>query len=41
MESSNVVIDDTRLKSNDHEEEEVLEDDSPLERVVVNVHKRS
>ncbi|KAK0571320.1 hypothetical protein LWI29_014080 [Acer saccharum] len=35
MESSNVVIDDTRLKSNDHEEEEVLEDDSPLERVVV------
>ncbi|KAK0584307.1 hypothetical protein LWI29_010928 [Acer saccharum] len=35
MESSNVVIDDTRLKSNDHEEEDVLEDDSPLERVVV------
>ena len=34
MESSNVVIDDTRLKSNDHEEEEVLDDDSPLERVV-------
>ncbi|KAK0575374.1 hypothetical protein LWI29_038069 [Acer saccharum] len=35
MESSNVVIDDTRLKFNDHEEEEVLEDDSLLERVVV------
>ncbi|KAK0591893.1 hypothetical protein LWI29_009888 [Acer saccharum] len=35
MESSNVIIDDTRLKSNDHEEEEILDDDSPLERVVV------
>ncbi|KAK0577509.1 hypothetical protein LWI29_034213 [Acer saccharum] len=35
MESSNVIIDDTRLKSKDHEEEDVLEDDSPLERVVV------
>ncbi|KAK0594190.1 hypothetical protein LWI29_002834 [Acer saccharum] len=35
MESSNVVIDDTRLKSKNDEEEDVLEDDSPLERVVV------
>ncbi|KAK1563536.1 hypothetical protein Q3G72_028862 [Acer saccharum] len=34
MESSNVVNDDTRLKSNDHEEEDILDDDSPLERVV-------
>ncbi|KAK0580561.1 hypothetical protein LWI29_003475 [Acer saccharum] len=34
MESSNVVIDDTRLKSNDHEEEDILDDDSPLERVM-------
>ena len=30
-----MVIDDTRLKFNDHEKEDVLEDDSPLERVVV------
>ena len=35
MESSNVVIDDTRLKSNNYEDEVVLDDDSPLERVVV------
>ena len=34
MESSNVVIDDTRLKSNDHEEEVVLDNDSPLEKVM-------
>ncbi|KAK0588038.1 hypothetical protein LWI29_033242 [Acer saccharum] len=35
MESSNVVFDDTRLKSNDHEEEVIFSDDSPLEEVVV------
>ena len=35
MESSNVVFFDTRLKSNDHEEEVILGDDSPLEKVVV------
>ncbi|KAK1553149.1 hypothetical protein Q3G72_029697 [Acer saccharum] len=35
MESSNVVFDDTRLKSNDHEEEVIFSDDSPLEKVVV------
>ena len=35
MESSNVVIDDTRLKTNDHEEEVASVDDSPLEKVVV------
>ncbi|KAK4859950.1 hypothetical protein QYF36_014804 [Acer negundo] len=34
MESSNVVIDDTRFKSNDHEKEVVIYDDSPLEKVV-------
>ncbi|KAI9165824.1 hypothetical protein LWI28_021175 [Acer negundo] len=34
MESSIVVIDDTRLKSNDHEEEVAIFDDSPLENVV-------
>ncbi|KAK0584868.1 hypothetical protein LWI29_020042 [Acer saccharum] len=31
MESSNVVFDDTRLKSNDHEEEVIFSDGSPLE----------
>ncbi|KAK0608504.1 hypothetical protein LWI29_031711 [Acer saccharum] len=35
MESSNVVFDDTRLKSNDHEEKVIFSDDSPLEEVVV------
>ena len=35
MESSNVVFDDTRLKSNDHEEEVICGNDSPLEKVVV------
>ena len=35
MESSNVVIDDTRLKSSKHEEEVIFGDDSPLEKVVV------
>ncbi|KAK1553434.1 hypothetical protein Q3G72_034975 [Acer saccharum] len=35
MESSNVVFDDTRLKSNDHEEEVIFSDDSPLEKFVV------
>ncbi|KAK0594086.1 hypothetical protein LWI29_016031, partial [Acer saccharum] len=35
MESSNVVFDDTRLKSNDHEEEVIFSDDSPLKKVVV------
>ncbi|KAK0575613.1 hypothetical protein LWI29_003738 [Acer saccharum] len=35
MESSNVVFDDTRLKSNDHEEEVIFSDGSPLEEVVV------
>ena len=35
MESSNVVFDDTRLKSNDHEEEVIFSDVSPLEKVVV------
>ena len=34
MESSNVVFDDERLKSSNHEEEVVLDDDSPLEKVV-------
>ncbi|KAK4857911.1 hypothetical protein QYF36_008143 [Acer negundo] len=34
MESSNVVVDDTRLKSNNHEEEVAIVDDSPLENVV-------
>ncbi|KAI9162090.1 hypothetical protein LWI28_023723 [Acer negundo] len=33
MESSNVVIDDTRLKSNDHEEEVTIDDDYLLEKV--------
>ena len=35
MESSNVVFDDTRLKSNDHEEEVIFDVDTPLEKVVV------
>ncbi|KAK0574928.1 hypothetical protein LWI29_031062 [Acer saccharum] len=35
MESSIVVFDNTRLKSNDHEEEVIFSDDSPLEKVVV------
>ena len=35
MESSNVVFDDTRLKSNDHDEEVIFSDGSPLEEVVV------
>ena len=35
MESSNVVFDDARLKSNDHEEEVIFGNDSPLEKVVV------
>ncbi|KAK0570386.1 hypothetical protein LWI29_000343 [Acer saccharum] len=35
MESSNVVFDDTRLTSNDHEEEVIFSDVSPLEKVVV------
>ena len=35
MESSNVVFDNTRLKSNDHEEEVIFYSDSPLEKVVV------
>ncbi|KAI9198828.1 hypothetical protein LWI28_022706 [Acer negundo] len=34
VKSSNVVIDDTRLKSNDHEEEVTIMDDSPLENIV-------
>ncbi|KAI9161207.1 hypothetical protein LWI28_015428 [Acer negundo] len=34
MELSNVVVDDTRLKSNNHEEEISIVDDSPLENVV-------
>ncbi|KAK4849470.1 hypothetical protein QYF36_025170 [Acer negundo] len=34
MESYNVVIDDTMLKSNDHEEEVAINDDSPLEKVM-------
>ena len=34
MESSNIVIDDSRLKSNDHEEEVASVDDSPLEKIV-------
>ena len=34
MESSNVVIDDCRLKTINHEEEVVVVDDSPLEKVV-------
>ena len=34
MVSSNVVINNTRLKSNDHEENVVLDDDSLLEKVV-------
>ncbi|KAI9192328.1 hypothetical protein LWI28_021322 [Acer negundo] len=34
MESSNVVIDDTRLKYNDHDEEVAIVDDSPLENVM-------
>jgi hypothetical protein len=35
MESSNVVFDDERLKSSNHEEEVIFSDDSPLEKVVV------
>src|SRR5579862_3666490 len=35
MKSSNVVFDDTRLKSNDHKEEVIFRNDSPLEKVVV------
>ncbi|KAK1550070.1 hypothetical protein Q3G72_013207 [Acer saccharum] len=34
MESSNVVIDDCRLKTINHEEEVAIVDDSPLEKVV-------
>ena len=34
MESSNVVIDDNRPKTNDHEEKVVIVNDSPLEKVV-------
>ena len=35
MELSNVVIDDTRLKSTNHEKEVIFGDDSPLEKVGV------
>ena len=35
MESFNVVIDNTMLKSNDHEEKVIFGNDSPLEKVVV------
>ena len=34
MESSNVIIDDNRPKTNDHEEEVTIVDDSPLQKVV-------
>ncbi|KAI9195124.1 hypothetical protein LWI28_011959 [Acer negundo] len=34
MQSSNVIFDDNRLKSSDHEEEVVVVDDSPLENVM-------
>ncbi|KAK0581559.1 hypothetical protein LWI29_015137 [Acer saccharum] len=34
IESSNVVFDDIRLKSSDHDEKVVIVDDSPLEKVV-------
>ncbi|KAK1552844.1 hypothetical protein Q3G72_024310 [Acer saccharum] len=34
MESSNVIVDDPRLKTNDHEDEVTVDDDSPLEKVV-------
>ena len=41
MESSNVVIDDTRLKSNDHVKEVIFGNDSSLEKVVVTPNVRT
>ena len=38
MESSNVVFDDERLKTIDHEEEITRDDNSPLEKVVVTLN---